>query len=157
MLYNLNDMIQSIYDKSSYDEIINRIHKLSPVSEKLWGTMNVAQMLAHCKTGMEVALGEKKVKRIFIGYILGPLFKSSFYNEKPFQKNIATAELFKMSGQFNFEAEKESLIKKILQFSEGGPSKCTAAPHGFFGHLTPEQWGIGMYKHLDHHLRQFGV
>ena len=150
-------MIQSIYDKSTTNDIINRIHQLSPVSEQLWGTMNVAQMLAHCKTGVEVALGEKMVKRIFISYILGPLFKSSFYNEKPFQKNIATAELFKMNGHYDFEKEKESLIKKILQFSEGGPSKCTTAPHGFFGHLTPEQWGIGMYKHLDHHLRQFGV
>jgi hypothetical protein len=150
-------MVKSIYDKPFCDEILNRINTLTPVAEQLWGKMNVAQMLAHCKTGLEVAQGEKSVKRIFIGYILGPLFKSSFYNEKPFSKNIATAEIFKMQGEFDFDFEKQELIKKILQFYEGGPSKCTTEPHGFFGHLTPQQWGIGMYKHLDHHLRQFGV
>lgn len=149
-------MIKSIYDKSSCDEIINRIHQLSPVSEKLWGKMNVTQMLAHCNIGMEVASGEQTVKRILLGYVLGPLFKSSFYNDQPFKKNLATAHLFKMNGQYNFESEKATLIKKILHFSESGPSKCTSAPHGFFGPLTPEQWGIGMYKHIDHHLRQFG-
>lgn len=136
-------MIQSIFYKSTTNDNLNRIHQLSPISKQLWVTMNVAQMLAHCKKGVEVALVEKTVKRIFISYILGPLFKSSFYNEKPFQKNIATAELFKMNGHYDLEKEKESLIEKILQFSEGGTSKCTTAPHGFFGHLTPEQWVLG--------------
>lgn len=150
-------MVKSIYDKTVKEEILSRINLLTPVSEQLWGKMNVSQMLAHCSVGLEVAMGEKTVKRIFISYILGPLFKSSFYNEKPFQKNIATADLFRMEGEYDFDKVKKSLIEKVLQFSDGGPSKCTNAPHGFFGNLTPNQWGIGMYKHLDHHLRQFGV
>ena len=149
--------MKNIFDPADAESFVKRIDQLTPQSTPQWGKMNVAQMLAHCKTGLEVAQGEKSVKRIFIGYILGPLFKSSFYNEKPFSKNIATAEIFKMQGEFDFDFEKQELIKKILQFYEGGPSKCTTEPHGFFGHLTPQQWGIGMYKHLDHHLRQFGV
>jgi len=110
-------MVKSIYDKSPCDEIINRINTLTPVAEQLWGTMNVTQMLAHCKTGIEVALGEKTVKRIFIGYILGPLFKSSFYNEKPFSKNIATAEIFKMHGEFDFDFENARIDKKDFTIS----------------------------------------
>ena len=150
-------MIKSIYDQSSVEEIVNRIHQLTPVSEQLWGKMNVSQMVAHCNVGLEVAMGEKTIKRIFIGYILGPLFKSSFYNDNPFQKNLTTAELFLMEGDYDFEKEKNQLIEKVKLFSSNGPEKCTKEPHGFFGHLTPQQWGIGMYKHLDHHLRQFGV
>jgi len=38
-----------------------------------------------------------------------------------------------------------------------GPAGCTKHPHSFFGKLTPEEWAILSYKHLDHHLRQFGV
>ncbi|MFM7017148.1 MAG: DUF1569 domain-containing protein [Bacteroidota bacterium] len=150
-------MVKSLYDKSVCEELINRLHNLTPVSEQLWGKMNVSQMLAHCKVGVEVAMGQKTVKRVFIGYLLGPLFKATFYNEKPFEKNWATADLFLMKGDYDFENEKNQLIQHIQTFSNNGPSKCTKAPHGFFGHLTPEQWGIGMYKHLDHHLRQFGV
>ncbi|MFD1127776.1 DUF1569 domain-containing protein [Paenibacillus provencensis] len=29
-------------------------------------------------------------------------------------------------------------------------------PHPFFGKLTSEEWSIGLYKHLDHHLKEFG-
>ena len=150
-------MIKSLFDKNTANELVERVHLLTPVSEQLWGKMNVSQMVAHCRTGLEVACGEKTVKRIFIGYLLGPLFKSSFYNEKPFQKDLATAEIFVMKDEHDFEVEKEKLIQKINQFQEGGAQKCTTAPHGFFGKLTADQWAIGMYKHLDHHLRQFGV
>ena len=53
--------------------------------------------------------------------------------------------------------QKTGLIAHIRQFSEGGAAKCTPHPHPFFGKLTSEEWGIGMYKHLDHHFRQFGA
>jgi transposase InsO family protein len=45
----------------------------------------------------------------------------------------------------------------IDRFVAAGPKSCTTHPHSFFGPLTPEEWAILMYKHLDHHLRQFGV
>lgn len=56
-----------------------------------------------------------------------------------------------------FETEREQLKGKIIAFQKNGPEKCTTHPHAFFGKLTPEQWGRGLYKHLDHHLKQFGV
>jgi hypothetical protein len=45
----------------------------------------------------------------------------------------------------------------IDRFTAAGPTGCTTSPHSFFGRLTPEQWAILTFKHLDHHLRQFGV
>jgi hypothetical protein len=53
------------------------------------------------------------------------------------------------------DAEREKLIARIETFSKGGPQACTKSPHGFFGKLTADEWGKGMYKHLDHHLQQF--
>jgi Protein of unknown function (DUF1569) len=43
------------------------------------------------------------------------------------------------------------------RFAKGGAEGCTKHPHNFFGKLTPLEWATGMYKHLDHHLRQFGA
>ena len=43
------------------------------------------------------------------------------------------------------------------RFVNGGPRVCTTHPHPFFGRLTPAEWAIQQYKHLDHHLRQFGA
>ena len=54
-------------------------------------------------------------------------------------------------------AEREKLTGLIERFSAGGVGGCTKHPHSFFGKMTPEEWAVLMYKHLDHHLRQFGV
>ncbi len=53
----------------------------------------------------------------------------------------------------DFETEKEKLKQKITTFPTNGPEKCTTHPHPFFGKLTPEQWGKGLYKHLDQNLK----
>lgn len=49
------------------------------------------------------------------------------------------------------------LIIHLNKFHKNGPETCISHPHPFFGKLTSEQWGKGIYKHLDHHLKQFGV
>ncbi|WP_080055388.1 DUF1569 domain-containing protein [Spirosoma aerolatum] len=149
--------MRSLYETNSVAEILSRIDRLRPDSQRQWGKMDVAQMLAHCSVGMETATGQKKLPRLFIGRILAPFVKTSFYNEKPFNRNGPTHKDFVVADQRVFEAEKEKLVQLVKQFSAGGPAACTTHPHSFFGELTPEQWSIGMYKHLDHHLRQFGV
>lgn len=79
------------------------------------------------------------------------------YNDKPLPRNLSTIAILRIAEDRDFEIERERLKQKILTFQSNGPEKCTRNPHPFFGTLTPEQWGKGIYKHLDHHLRQFGV
>jgi LPS sulfotransferase NodH len=57
----------------------------------------------------------------------------------------------------NLAQERDLLYALIDRFVAAGPDGCTGHPHSFFGRLTPQQWAQLMYKHLDHHLRQFGV
>jgi hypothetical protein len=57
----------------------------------------------------------------------------------------------------DLDTERQRLCKMIDRFAAAGPQGCTAHPHSFFGRLTPEEWSMWMYKHLDHHLQQFGV
>ena len=60
-----------------------------------------------------------------------------------------------MSGIWQRNARDCAVL--IDRFAAAGPKGCTTHPHSFFGPLTPDEWAILMYKHLDHHLRQFGV
>jgi hypothetical protein len=147
----------SLFEPTTAASIANRINTLTPASQALWGKMNVAQMLAHCEIGLQTATGEKKLPRIFIGRLLSPFFKSFFFNEKPFSKNSPTDKAFVFTDERDFEAEKKKLLLTLDRFVKGGEANCTSHPHSFFGKLTPAQWGIGLYKHLDHHLRQFGA
>lgn len=119
--------------------------------------MNVSQMMAHCTTTFEMATGRKTPPRLFIGRILGPLFKGDYLSEKPFKKNSPTDKSFIIDNERDFQKEKEILLAIMTDFAKGGQANATRHPHAFFGHLTPEQWGVSMYKHMDHHLRQFGA
>ena len=148
---------KTLFSKQALDLSIERINQLQADAKPLWGKMNVAQMLDHCSETMKVARGQKELKRMFISYILGSMMKKSFYNDKPVPKNSPTHKDFIIPATSDFEQAKQELIAHLIAFQEGGMEKCTALPHAFFGKITKEQWGLGMYKHLDHHLSQFGV
>ena len=119
--------------------------------------MNVAQMLSHCSACMDMATGHLNLPRSFIGRILGPIAKPLYTNEKPLSQNSPTARELVRADARDFNREQEQLRAKVQQFFAGGEPKCTRHPHPFFGPLTPQEWSRGSYKHLDHHLRQFGV
>ena len=149
--------MKNLFQPETFEEIKQRIEQLQPNSQRQWGKMEVAQMLAHCSATMEVAVGDKRPPRMFIGRILGPFIKFAFTNDKPLRKNTPTDKSFLVIDQRNFQKEKSKLIELITRFNSGGRENVTSHPHVFFGKLNPDQWSIGMYKHLDHHLRQFGV
>jgi hypothetical protein len=149
--------MKSLFTPSDANEILNRIEKIEPTSVRQWGKMDIAQMLAHCGNGLEMAMGIINPRRVFIGRLIGGFLKSVYTNEKPFSKDSPTSEEIKVTTPKDFVAEKNRLTQLVKQFSEGGESRCTKHPHPFFGKLTPNEWSIGMYKHIDHHFRQFGA
>jgi len=149
--------MKSIFEPTALAELTERLQGLQANTNALWGKMNAAQMCLHCYKTFEVANGSIKEKRLFIGRILGPLFKSSFYNDKPWPKSTHTSPNYIITHQPNFEEEKSKLVHIMQNFSLAGEAGCTTHPNPFYGAITPEQYGKGMYKHLDHHLKQFGL
>ena len=149
--------MKSLFNQSDVAELLQRVDKLSPDSRRQWGKMEVAQMLAHCNRALETAMGKHKIDRVFIGRILAPLLRSMVLGPKPFGKNSPTDKSYIFKDQRVFENEKDKMKSFIKNFYEGGPTQCTTHPHPFFGKFKPEEWAIFEWKHLDHHLRQFGV
>jgi hypothetical protein len=149
--------MKNLFQQETLHEVISRIDKLQAASPRQWGKMDVAQMLAHCSVTMDIASGRLNPPRMLIGRLLGPFAKSMYTNEKPFAKNGPTGKQLVISDPRDFLHEQQQLKLKVRGFHEGGEARCTRHPHPFFGELTPEAWSRGMYKHLDHHLRQFGA
>jgi hypothetical protein len=150
--------VRNLFQAERVDEIKGRLRQLKPDSSRQWGKMSAAQMLAHCSAGIEMAAGEIRPPRALIGRVIGPAVKRvAFRDEEPFRRNSPTSRELVMTGERDFEAERGRLIVLIDRFAAAGPPGCTKHPHAFFGPLTPDEWAILMYKHLDHHLRQFGV
>jgi hypothetical protein len=147
--------LKNMFDPAVKEKIIVRINKLTPQSQPLWGKMNVGQMLAHLQLPIGVAEGTHKLPRSFMGRIFGPFAKSILYNEKPYKRGLPTDKSFVMTGkEKDFETEKQNLLSSINNFNEENIGNM---PHPFFGKMTKEQWSKGTYKHIDHHLQQFGV
>jgi len=149
--------MKSLFDRSTYDDVINRINSLSLASQRQWGKMDVSQMMAHCKEAFRVPLSDKKMPRMFMGRMLGWMVKPKMYAEAPWKKSLPTAPNFLIRDERNFDTEKKELSDLITEFHTKGSGNVGKFPHPFFGTFTQEQWGKAMYKHLDHHLVQFGV
>jgi hypothetical protein len=153
--------VKDLFDPILVEDTKQRILQLRPESERQWGSMAVAQTLAHCTSGIEMAMGVIQAKRArFPVTLLGPIIKPLvFRDDKPMRRNSPSSpELFSADPtQCELQRERSRLIAAIDSFASQGAACCSSYPHPFFGPLSPQQWAILMYKHVDHHLRQFGV
>lgn len=150
--------MKNLFEAARVDELKQRIAQLRPDSKREWGKMSPAQALEHCSRGIEMALGDKNLPRMLVGRILGWMVKPKVIgNDAPLRRNSPTMKELIVQDDPDLGTERTRLCGLIDRFAAAGPAGCTTHPHSFFGRLTPEEWAILMYKHLDHHLRQFGV
>lgn len=149
----MKNLFESVYVR----EIEERIGSLTPNHQRMWGSMGVAQMMAHCSAWMEMAAGLSTPPRSLLGRVFGKIAKRSVLGDGTIRRNMPTEKSLIMKGEFKFLDEQRRLLGWIERFASGGPEQCTKHPHCFFGYMTPSEWSALGYKHLDHHLRQFGA
>lgn len=147
----------TIFDPQVYESVVSRIGRLQPDSERQWGKMTCSQMLEHTARAVEMALRLRGGKQRLLGKILSPFFKKMYLSEAPFPKNSPTGPEFVITGDPDFEAARTRLLDLVERLHKAGPEGVDGHVHGFFGPLTGDQWGSTQFKHIDHHLRQFGV
>ena len=147
--------VKNLFDPAVKQEIIDRVNKLTPETKPLWGKMNVSQMLAHVQMPILIAYGTHQPKGSFLLRLIGPLFKSKLWDEQPYKPSLPTDPTFVMTGtQKEFEKEKSAVLELVNKFTN---ESLVSEKHPVFGNLTKENWSKATWKHLDHHLKQFGV
>ena len=147
--------MKTFFDKTTQDDLESRLQKLDAQAKGQWGKMNPAQMLAHCGASMEMPLGDLVAKRSPLS-VIGWMFRGVIRNDKPFSKNAPTSPEYLVRDEREFDAEKRRFLAAFRKLS-AGPASLKCDRHPFFGKLSSEDWGHLIYKHLDHHFRQFGV
>jgi hypothetical protein len=150
--------LPSIFEKSVADQVIARINTLTPQTQAVWGKMNVAQMLAHCNVTYEMMFENKHSKpNFFMQIMLNAFVKKTVVGEAPYKKNSPTAPAFRIVDEKVFVNEKERLINYIHKVQQLGAQHFDNKASLSFGKLSINEWNNLMYKHLNHHLSQFGV
>jgi hypothetical protein len=147
--------MNSIFDKTANTAMIKRINSLTSDSKGQWGKMTVDQMLKHSIAPIDFAQGKLTLKSNFLMQIIGRMIKNKVLNEE-FKKNSPTVKEFVFKEKYDFENAQKELIQKFQEFTTGEES-IKVENHPFFGKMTKKEWDILMWKHLDYHLRQFGV
>ncbi|HSC55198.1 MAG TPA: DUF1569 domain-containing protein [Phnomibacter sp.] len=151
--------LPNIFDFSVVEKICQRITKLSPDKKPLWGTMHAAQMLAHCNVTYEYVFEPEKHKpaRGIRKLLLKFLVKKMVVSAKPYKHNSPTGPDFKITTDKNFEEEQSRLISFLHKVQVLGADHFNGKESHSFGRLSTTEWNNMFYKHVDHHLRQFGV
>jgi hypothetical protein len=152
-------MVKNIFEKSVAQDVVDRINSLNPQSKPLWGKMNVSQMLAHCNVTYEMVYEPEKHKKpnAFLKFILKTFVKKVVTNEVAYKQNNKTAPQFIITDSRDFEKEKSRLVEYINRTQQLGESHFDEKESHSFGVLHKSEWNNMFYKHLDHHLKQFGV
>ena len=150
--------MKNIFTKEVSEEVVARIENLTSETQPNWGKMSVAQMLAHCCVTYEMIYTDKHPKpNSFAKFMMKVFIKKFVVTEKPFAKNGRTAPQFLIVDEKEFVTEKKRLIAFIEKTQELGEQEFDGKESHSFGVLTIDEWNNLFYKHLDHHLRQFGV
>jgi len=148
--------MNSVFETSTREELIKRINSLNDNNKAQWGKMNAFQMAKHCTQCDDMFLGKTKIKRVFIGRLIGKMIlKKTLKDASPFGKNSPTAPvLVTTNDSGDIELQKKEWINRVEQYANYNNPDFV---HPFFGAMKKDQVGYFVYKHADHHLRQFGA
>lgn len=150
--------MKNVFDVQTINEFKQRINALNANSQAKWGKMTVYQMLKHCTENEKLMLQERKFKRVFLGRIFGKMaLKASIKDAKPFSHNSPTHPDLVIKSDGDVEKQKDLWIEMLSKYPKKTKKDFIGFLHPFFGKMDKEQVNKWTYKHVDHHLRQFGV
>lgn len=148
--------MKNINNPADNQEVVDRIMRLTAGTMPQWGKMNAGQMLRHCQEPLRIAFGETQLKRSILGILFGGMIKKKFSSPAPLRRSLPTDKTFIFADDRDFDKERNNLITAIRRFTDP-TERIGVNTHPFFGKLTRDEWGVITWKHLDHHLTQFGV
>jgi hypothetical protein len=121
--------------------------------------MNAHQVIVHLTDPFRAALGERTAHKMPGLFSKWPLNKFIVYL-MPWPKGAPTAPEFiqgvKGTPSETFEKDKKELFRFIEKFVSV-EKEMKFQPSPVFGKITNKDWGRLMWRHVNHHLKQFGL
>jgi hypothetical protein len=151
--------VQTIFDSIVQSSLERRVRALRPDSPRRWGRMSPHEAICHMSDAFRMALGDKAVTPRLAAF--GPVVKFiALRLPMRWPQGISTVpEVEQGCGgttPIEFEQDRVQLVSLMMRFG-AAPESLRSVPHPIFGAMSLEQWGSWGYRHMDHHLRQFGV
>jgi hypothetical protein len=147
--------MRTIWNEASRRDIMARLSRLAPDAPARWGRMNAPQAVAHLADALRMALGELPCapKHLPIRY---PPLKQLIVYVLPFPKGVDTAPELIGRPPSSWGGEMTDILRLLERVAQRPPASGWP-DHPSFGRLSRRAWGVLIYRHMDHHLSQFGV
>ena len=148
--------MRTMWDAARADDIRERVARLTPACTRQWGRMSPQQMVCHLSESLKMALGDLQVapKPMPIRY---PPLKQVIVYLAPFPKNAPTAPELTIGATPRPWANDVTSLQTLIDRFTARLPEAKWPDHPAFGRLSRRAWGALAYRHMDHHLRQFGV
>jgi len=145
----------SLLDAKDRESILARLAHLKPDARPLWGRFTPGAMICHVTTGVGQGLGEVQLDPPSGPLTHWPLNWLVIYLV-PFPRNAKAAPDMLRRVATSFDADMSTLRGMIGRYANQDPKREWPESR-VFGRISGRSWGVLQYKHLDHHLRQFGL
>jgi hypothetical protein len=148
--------MKTMWDVARARAIRERVARLTPDRTRQWGRMSAQQMVCHLSESVKMAIGELHVapKHVPIRY---PPLKQLIVYLAPFPKNVPTAPELTIAATPRAWTDDLAILQQLIDRFTARPPDAEWPEHPVFGRLSRRAWGVLAYRHIDHHLRQFGV
>jgi uncharacterized protein DUF1569 len=117
--------------------------------------MSATEMVTHLGDSLRMAIGELPCAPKTTPLRYFPIKQLVVY-WAPWPKGAPTAPELIARAPASWTTEITGLTALVDRVAARGPDG-PFAEHPAFGALTGRAWGVLMYRHIDHHLRQFGA
>ncbi|HSK12921.1 MAG TPA: DUF1569 domain-containing protein [Phnomibacter sp.] len=151
-------MFSNIFTDITYAETVQRLQQLTESTQRKWGTMTGAQMLRHCRAQIDLVLHPADTVKVYPTMMRFSPVRWLVVYPVPWPKGSKTAPELDVNKKLmdveDFATEKAELLQALGELYQ---KTHVDAIHPLFGKMGKQQWGRVVWKHLDHHLRQFGL
>jgi hypothetical protein len=147
--------MKSIWQEETQRELHDRVGRLAWDGRAAWGRFTAPKMVCHLADSLKMAMGDLKVapKALPIRY---PPLKQFIVYLAPFPKGMPTAPELLAREPREWAADVADL-QALLDRAASARTTDTWPEHPAFGKLSTRGWGVLIFRHMDHHLKQFGA
>lgn len=134
--------------------LVERLGRVTRESKARWGQFDAARMMCHLGDALEEALGRRSVPRSGPAMLRHFPMKHLAIHVIPMPKGAKAPQELLAETPGDFEANRRRVLEEIERLA--GQQEGPGPEHFLFGRMTYGQWNALAWKHIDHHLRQFG-
>ena len=141
-------------------ELLRRLRNVRPDSTGRWGRMSAHQMVCHLVDSFHMATGEKPVSQATSAFRRTILKWIVLYLPLRWPAGILTTpEIDQEIGgtrPVDFDAD-IARLEALMVLVTARKRNFVWQMHPIFGPMSEADWLRWAYRHVDHHLRQFGA